>query len=44
MKKRMADIFFWGAAFSAGIIAAVFVHYGLHRLLLTTEPFIYVSF
>lgn len=44
MKERIADIFFLGVVFSAGFIAAILVHYGLHRLLLTTEPFIYVSF
>lgn len=32
------------AVFAAGFAAAVFAHYGLHRLLLTIEPFIYISF
>ena len=35
---------FWAVAFPAGFVAGVFMHYGLYRLMLTIEPFIYVSF
>ena len=32
------------AVFAVGALLAVLTHYGLHRMLLTIEPFIYVSF
>lgn len=41
---RISRIWVGAAVFAAGFAAAVFAHYGLHRLLLTIEPFIYISF
>lgn len=41
---RISRVLAGTAVFAAGFAAAVFMHYGLHRLLLTTEPFIYISF
>ena len=41
---RISALLAGAAVFAAGFVAAVFLHYGLHRLLLTIEPFIYISF
>lgn len=41
---RLATALAGAAVFTAGFLAAVFMQYGLHRLLLTIEPFIYISF
>lgn len=43
-RDRVARFLAGMAVFAAGFALAVFAHYGLHRLLLTTEPFIYISF
>ena len=34
----------WSVVFAGGFLCGVLVHYGLHRFLLTLEPFIYISF
>ena len=40
----VAKALIWTAVYGAGFAAGVLMHYALHRLLLTTEPFIYISF
>jgi hypothetical protein len=41
---RWSNAFFGLAVFVGGAGAGVLAHYGLHRLMLTIEPFIYISF
>lgn len=44
MKSRLSRIAAGLAVFVAGAATGVFMHYVLHRLMLPTEPFIYVVF
>ncbi len=43
-RATVAKALIWTAVYGGGFTAGVFMHYALHRLLLATEPFIYISF
>ena len=44
MKSIGGKVLGVAAVFIAGMLVGVFTHYTLHRLILSSEPFIYVIF
>jgi hypothetical protein len=44
MKRKLIGALAALTVFAVGMLTGIFIHYTLHRLILSTEPFIYVIF